>query len=65
MMKKMMKLNPMMMKMMKLNPKKIMKKMRLYLMKMKIMMKLKLFPKSIKNQKVVMMVITLQTPKPK
>jgi hypothetical protein len=65
MMKKMMKPNPMMMKMMKLNPKKIMKKMRLYLMKMKIMMKLKLFPKSIKNQKVVMMVITLQTPKPK
>ena len=60
MMKKMMKLNLMMMKTMKLNPMKMIKP-----MKMKKMMKLKLFLKSIKNQKVVMMVIILQTPKPK
>jgi len=59
-MKKMMKPNLMMMKMM--NLKKMMK---LNLMKMKKMMKLKPFLKSTKNPKVVMMVITLQTPKPK
>jgi hypothetical protein len=59
-MKKMMKPNLMMMKMM--NLKKMTK---LNLMKMKKMMKLKPFLKSTKNPKVVMMVITLQTPKPK
>lgn len=62
MMKKMMKPNPMMMRMTKLNLKKMMK---LNLMKMKKMMKLKPFLKLIKNPKVVMMVIILQTPKPK
>ena len=60
MMKKMMKPNLMMMKMM--NLKKMMK---LNLMKMKKMMKLKPFLKSTKNPKMVMMAITLQTPKPK